>query len=99
MNKVEVAVKQLLTDNSNHMNSSQFLQEAEILHRVRHRHLVTLMGVCTEGGPIYIIMELVKNGSLLDYLRNNSNQTRLMYHTLIDMATQVSYILNRVNIQ
>ena len=36
-----------------------------------HPNLVQLYGVCTTVRPIYIVQELVTEGCLLDYLRNN----------------------------
>jgi serine/threonine protein kinase len=37
-----------------------------------HVHVLTLKGVCLDGGPApYIIMPFMANGSLLAYLRKN----------------------------
>ena len=37
-----------------------------------HLHVLTLKGVCLDGGPApYIIMPFMANGSLLAYLRKN----------------------------
>ena len=58
------------------------------MHKLRHRKLVQLMGVCTLTDPIYIITELMVNGSLLDYLRQDEGRT-LKLPILIDMAAQV----------
>ena len=84
-NKVEVAVKTLAPGK---MTNGQFLQEAEILHKVRHRHIVMLMGVCTVGEPTYIIMELVKHGQLKAYLRKCKKED-LPFEVLMNMAAQV----------
>ena len=38
-------------------------------------HLVNLIGVCfTQNDKPRLVSELVKQGCLLDYLKNNSNQ-------------------------
>lgn len=40
------------------------------MKRLRHPKLIQLYAVCTLQEPIYIITELMKNGSLLDYLQS-----------------------------
>ena len=69
------------------MSIEAFLEEAKIMHRLRHPKLVQLMGVCTQGEPMYIITELMVNGALLDYLR--SERSNIPFKTLVDMAAQV----------
>jgi fyn-related kinase len=64
--KTPVAVKTLKFES---MEVKEFMSEAQIMKTLRHKNLVQLYGVCTRGLPIYIITELMKNGSLLDYLR------------------------------
>ena len=42
------------------------------MYGFQHPHVVTLIGVCLDGGPApYIIMPFMANGSLLAYLRRN----------------------------
>ena len=74
------------------MSPDAFLDEAKIMHKLRHRKLVQLMGVCTTSDPIYIITELMVNGSLLDYLRRDEGRV-IKLPTLIDMAAQVRLFL------
>jgi serine/threonine protein kinase len=83
---VDVAVKTL---KSGSMSHEAFLEEAKLMHRLRHPKLVQLMGVCTVNEPIYIIVELMVNGALLDYLRNDGG-VRIKFSNLLDMAAQVS---------
>ena len=52
------------------MNPSDFLAEASIMKKLRHANLIQLYAVCTIEEPIYIVTELMKNGSLLDYLQS-----------------------------
>ena len=85
-NTVDVAVKML---KPGAMTVEAFLDEAKIMHKLRHRKLVQLMGVCTAEDPMYIITELMTNGALLDYLRTDEGRT-LKLTTIIDMAAQVS---------
>ena len=42
------------------------------MHKFDHKHILTLRGVCLDGGPApYIIMPFMANGSLLAYLKKN----------------------------
>jgi len=82
---VDVAVKTLKPGS---MSGEAFLEEAKIMHRLRHRKLVLLMGVYTKEEPFYIITELMSHGSLLEYIRDDSGRTIRM-PILIDMAAQV----------
>ena len=51
------------------MDPKDFLAEAQIMKKLRHPKLVQLYAVCTLEEPIYIITELMKHGSLLEYLQ------------------------------
>ena len=53
------------------MDPRDFLKEAQIMKTMEHPNLIQLLAVCTEE-PIYIITELMKNGSLLDYLSKST---------------------------
>lgn len=54
------------------MDTADFLREAQIMKRLRHPKLIQLYAVCTLEEPIYIVTELMSNGSLLDYLQSES---------------------------
>ncbi|GAB1606277.1 tyrosine-protein kinase SRK2-like [Argonauta hians] len=87
-NSVNVAIKTLKAGT---MSPDDFVMEARTMHTLRHRRLVQLLAVCTQGEPIYIITEFMSNGSLLSYLRNNKNtpQPPTLVH-LTEIAAQVS---------
>lgn len=70
------------------MDPKDFLAEATVMKNLRHLKLVQLYAVCTLEEPIFIITELMKNGSLLDYLMGNGRGLKLP--TLIDMAAQIA---------
>jgi len=70
------------------MSAVAFLDEAKTMHRLRHRKLVQLLGVCTRDEPMYIITELMPHGALLDYLRDDEGRT-ITIGVVIDMAAQV----------
>lgn len=65
-NTTPVAIKTL---KSGTMDPKDFLAEAQIMKKLRHPKLIQLYAVCTLEEPIYIITELMKNGSLLDFLQ------------------------------
>jgi len=75
------------------MTAADFLNEAKAMHRLRHRKLVLLMGVCTNNEPYYIITELMVNGSLLEYLRKNKHEPPITFNVVVDMSAQVNEAL------
>ena len=83
-NRTAVAIKTL---KSGTMPVAEFLQEAAIMIRLRHPKLIQLYAVCTREEPIYIVTELMKHGSLLDYLRTDGRTLKLPQ--LVDAAAQV----------
>lgn len=59
----------LLFPSKGTMDPKDFLAEAQIMKKLRHTKLIQLYAVCTVEEPIYIITELMKHGSLLEYLQ------------------------------
>ena len=80
-----VAVKTLKTGT---MSPQEFLQEAALMKKLRHPKLIQLYAVCTREEPIFMITELMKYGSLLEYLRGEGRS--LQQNQLIDMSAQVA---------
>jgi fyn-related kinase len=70
------------------MSSEEFLEEASIMKMLRHHTLIQLYAICTDDEPIYIVMELMKYGALLDYLLDKGRALSLPL--LVDMAAQVA---------
>ena len=70
------------------MAFGEFLQEAALMKKLRHPKLIQLYAVCTQDEPIYIVTELMKHGSQLDYLRGEGRSLKLPQ--LIDMSAQVA---------
>jgi len=87
-NRVDVAVKTLKPGT---MSPEAFLQEAEIMKKFSHPHLVAMYAVCTEQEPFYIITEYMCNGALLDFLRKETDSGgRLAFDSLISVSAQVA---------
>ena len=50
----------------------EMLKECSKMYKFDHPNVLTLTGVCLDGGPApYIIMPFMANGSLLAYLKEN----------------------------
>nr|XP_053637694.1 tyrosine-protein kinase FRK-like isoform X6 [Cherax quadricarinatus] len=61
------------------MELEEFMREAEVMQKLRHPRLVKLYGLCTtpRDRPILIVVELVKNGALLQHLRKRKYEKQL----------------------
>lgn len=70
------------------MDPKDFLAEAQIMKKLRHPKLIQLYAVCTQDEPIYIITELMRHGSLLEYLQGKGRTLKLPQ--LIDVAAQIA---------
>merc|ERR1719461_1335434 len=84
-NTTPVAIKTLKPGT---MDPKDFLSEAQIMKKLRHPRLIQLYAVCTAEEPIYIITELMSNGSLLEYLQGKGRTMNLVQ--LVDMAAQIA---------
>ncbi|XP_062397050.1 proto-oncogene tyrosine-protein kinase Src isoform X2 [Sardina pilchardus] len=80
-----VAIKTLKTGT---MSPEAFLQEAQVMKKLRHEKLVQLYAVVSEE-PIYIVTEYMGQGSLLDFLKGDMGKI-LRLPQLVDMASQIA---------
>uniref|UniRef100_A0A8C9VCL6 Tyrosine-protein kinase n=1 Tax=Scleropages formosus TaxID=113540 RepID=A0A8C9VCL6_SCLFO len=81
----KVAVKTLKPGT---MSPESFLEEAQIMKKLRHDKLVQLYAVVSEE-PIYIVTEYMGKGSLLEFLKDGEGRA-LKLPNLVDMAAQVA---------
>jgi abelson tyrosine-protein kinase 1 len=72
------------------MKVDDFLREANLLKKLKHKNLVQLIGMCTRDDPFYIIMEFMEGGNLLDYLRDPEKRKELDFPILVYFAAQVA---------
>lgn len=71
------------------MEVDDFIKEAQVMKRLTHPNLLQLYAVCTLEEPIYIVTELMKYGSLLEYLRRGEGRYATP-HQSIDMTAQIA---------
>uniref|UniRef100_A0A0D3AMZ5 RING-type E3 ubiquitin transferase n=1 Tax=Brassica oleracea var. oleracea TaxID=109376 RepID=A0A0D3AMZ5_BRAOL len=83
------AVKVLHSPESN--LSKQFDQELEILSKIRHPHLVLLLGACPESGTL--VYEYMENGSLEDRIFQVNNSQPLPWFVRFRIAWEVASAL------
>ncbi|XP_071740430.1 uncharacterized protein [Rutidosis leptorrhynchoides] len=71
----QVALKRLQT--TSNQGAREFEAEIEILSKLRHGNLVSLIGYCNEGNEMVLAYEFMPNGNLQDHLRNNGTDLSL----------------------
>ncbi|XP_010426410.1 PREDICTED: U-box domain-containing protein 32-like [Camelina sativa] len=82
---LQVAVKMLPSYGS--LNHFEFERQVEILSRVRHPNLVTLMGACPESRSL--IYQYIPNGSLEDCFASENNVPALSWESRIRIASEI----------
>ncbi|KAJ0113486.1 hypothetical protein Patl1_00456 [Pistacia atlantica] len=70
---------------------SEFQQEVDVLSKMRHPNLVTLIGACPEAWTL--VYEYLCNGSLEDRLSCMDNSPPLSWQTRIRIATELCSVL------
>uniref|UniRef100_A0A8C9U5L0 Fibroblast growth factor receptor n=1 Tax=Scleropages formosus TaxID=113540 RepID=A0A8C9U5L0_SCLFO len=64
-----VAVK-MLKDNATDKDLADLISEMELMKVMdKHKNIINLLGVCTQDGPLYVLVEYAAKGSLREYLR------------------------------
>ena len=71
------------------MEVNDFIREAQVMKKLTHPNLLQLYAVCTLEEPIYIVTELMKHGSLLEFLRRGDRRYATL-HQSIDMIAQIA---------
>ncbi|XP_070043444.1 LEAF RUST 10 DISEASE-RESISTANCEUS RECEPTOR-LIKE PROTEIN KINASE-like 1.1 isoform X2 [Nicotiana tomentosiformis] len=92
----EVAVKRLYEHN--HKQMQQFINEIEILTRLRHRNLVILYG-CTSrrSRELFLVYEYIPNGTIADHLHGHRAKDKLLTWPIrlkiaIEIASALAYL-------
>ncbi|XP_058444154.1 protein sevenless isoform X2 [Malaya genurostris] len=91
--ETRVAIK-TLRKGATEQEKAEFLQEAHLMSNFKHKHILKLIGICLDLDSLYIIMELMRGGDLLSYLRSNrpspGNPSPLTLLDLITMCVDVA---------
>eukprot|EP00045_Choanoeca_perplexa_P017029 m.238854 g.238854 ORF g.238854 m.238854 type:complete len:876 (-) comp17431_c0_seq2:1743-4370(-) len=89
----DVAIKMMKPGS---MSEDDFIAEAQVMMKFRHKNLVDLLGVCTSIKPIYLVTELMTNGSLLDHLKTNagmfSSQPNILHYMGVQIASGMKFL-------
>ncbi|XP_022992164.1 U-box domain-containing protein 52-like isoform X1 [Cucurbita maxima] len=89
LDHTSVAIKILRPDRSH--GQKQFQQEIEVLSRMRHPHMVLLLGACPENGCL--VYEYMENGSLEDRLFRKDNTPPIPWSTRFRIAADIATAL------
>lgn len=88
--QLPVAVKTLPEYSANKQAEMDFLMEALIMSKFKHRNIVRFIGVCFEKMPHFIVLELLPGGDLKSFLREHRNtidaRSNLLMGDLLTMA-------------
>ncbi|KAL8223570.1 hypothetical protein R6Q57_019045 [Mikania cordata] len=74
-NRLIVAIKRL--DTNSNQGAPEFWAEVKMLSRLRHCHLVSLIGYCNDGEEMILVYEYMTHGTLEDHL--HKGQTSLSW--------------------
>ncbi|KAF2300362.1 hypothetical protein GH714_012450 [Hevea brasiliensis] len=84
-----VAIKKLYPNNM--QGQSEFQKEVQVLGKLQHPHLVTLLGACPEAWSL--VYEYLPNGSLHDCLFRRSNISSLTWKVRARIIAEISSAL------
>ncbi|KAJ7547186.1 hypothetical protein O6H91_08G073600 [Diphasiastrum complanatum] len=83
-NGQEVAVKVL--SKHSHQGSQEFYNEVELLTKVHHKYLVSLVGFCEELGHCVLLYEYMSRGNLRENLYGNISSEPLNWNRRLNIA-------------
>ncbi|KAM7316150.1 hypothetical protein ACRRTK_024830 [Alexandromys fortis] len=57
-------------DDANDQDLLDLVSEMEVMKAIgKHKNIINLLGACTQGGPLYVLMEYAAKGNLREFLR------------------------------
>ncbi|KAG7583788.1 Leucine-rich repeat [Arabidopsis suecica] len=86
LNNDQVAVKVL--SQSSTQGYKEFKTEVELLLRVHHVNLVSLVGYCDEGNDLALIYEFMENGNLKEHLSGKRGGSVLNWSSRLKIAIE-----------
>ncbi|KAF9667113.1 hypothetical protein SADUNF_Sadunf16G0299200 [Salix dunnii] len=73
---IQVAVKKFSRDNIK--GQDDFLSELTVINRLRHKHLVRLLGWCHKNGMLLLVYDYMPNGSLDNHLFHEDEENTIL---------------------
>ena len=71
--KTTVAIK-MLKEGHTDQDMIDLVSEMDMMKMIgRHINIINLLGVCTQNGPLFVIVEFAEHGNLRDFLRKRAN--------------------------
>ncbi|KAK3125250.1 hypothetical protein QOZ80_7BG0602290 [Eleusine coracana subsp. coracana] len=90
----EIAVKTLLGRTGHALD--QLHNEVQVLAQLQHKNLVRLLGFCSHQDELLLVYEYIKNGSLDNFLFDNSTRNVLnwetRYNIILGIAKGILYL-------
>jgi len=94
---LEVAVKMFSRESLK--GQDDFLADLTIINRLRHRHLVRLLGWCHKHGKLLLVYEYMPNLSLDRHLFSNGNSKPLSWDLRLKIISGVASALHYLHIE
>ncbi|KAB5534877.1 hypothetical protein DKX38_017963 [Salix brachista] len=94
---IQIAVKKFSRDDIK--GQDDFLSELTIINRLRHKHLVRLLGWCHKNGMLLLVYDYMPNGSLDNHLFHEHEDNvilewSLRYKIISGVASALHYLHN-----
>ncbi|KAF0927292.1 hypothetical protein E2562_031495 [Oryza meyeriana var. granulata] len=96
----QVAVK--LRSESSSQGPKEFLAEAQILTRIHHKNLVSMIGYCKDGEYMALVYEYMSEGTLQEHIAGKNNNGRYLtwrerLRIALESAQGLEYLHNGCN--
>ncbi|CAN6337405.1 unnamed protein product [Urochloa humidicola] len=86
----QVAVK--LRSQSSNQGAKEFLTEAQILTRVHHKNLVSMIGYCKDGEYMALLYEYMSEGTLREHIAGKHLTWRQRFGIALESARGLEYL-------
>lgn len=93
--KTLVAIKFLKkTMENEEENIKSFIEELNLLKRLRHPNILLYIGACTSGPHYFLVTEYCENGNLFDFLHTQVKKNNLPFKDRVRIATEIAKGVN-----
>lgn len=90
----DVAVKQIFRETNQEKELQQYIDREINISKMRHPHLVQLIGVCSQPNCIYLVTELITGGDLWKHLKDHKFEMNwgLRTRVAMDLAKALTFL-------